>query len=179
MNSIKQEILKMAKHHRFPLGVRGTALLLYNRLCRAISSGNLMYLCLFLGCKIEDVHGFLEKTFSQYKDFNFEEIKKMEIEALEILDFELDFPQPYAQVVYIMNYKIQHNRHKNHIEHKEMMNAALANLDTLLCTNFDDKHLLELSMAACGVSELSGFSYDENVVEKYRQELTKQINNSV
>ena len=99
----KKRILRLAKELQLPLTVRSTSIFIYNALEAAkmpeIADVKECYeiLCVFLGCKLEDIHGHLCEIFES-QGIGLEKVLSLEIKAMELLDFNFYYDSPYLQL---------------------------------------------------------------------------------
>ncbi|KAI4292782.1 hypothetical protein PAPHI01_2056 [Pancytospora philotis] len=112
---VQEMILGAVAAYKLPFAVRSTALLLYHRLrayavpnsatdCKdssfAPARHQLGILCLFLACKFEDVHGYLDRLLMSlgYPEDGFKQLMDWEMRAFEILGFNFSYPNVYMKM---------------------------------------------------------------------------------
>jgi len=100
----KNLVLNKARRLKLPLRPISTALQLIDRLSPFFDkhpslqdsdafrkSDLISNICLFLGCKFEDVHGHLDKIISSIPNADLDKILPFEVEIYEFLNFDFSF----------------------------------------------------------------------------------------
>lgn len=109
----KNLILNWTYKIKLPLKVRSTAFQLYDRLNEYFKNMDFVQgfekscfkakVCIFLGCKFEDIHGHLDKIMEHTEnissDVHMPKILEIEDQIIEYLNFEFDFPNLYQSAL--------------------------------------------------------------------------------
>lgn len=94
-------LVALTKKFNLPLAVRCTSILLYNRIKNrlALSQQQFAHLSLFIGCKFEDVHAYLERLLvgAGCEKEGIEGLVEHEIAVFEHIGFDFSYPNLYVK----------------------------------------------------------------------------------
>lgn len=98
---VKNTLINLVRRLMLPPQVGCTAIFLSNVLKGrfTLTPRQLAHLCLFLGCKLEGIHGHLQKIMASIDGCSTALLVENEVAALEALGFDLDFPDVYAKAL--------------------------------------------------------------------------------
>lgn len=143
--NIPEELIVQTKKLKLPLGVRSASILLYSKIKDKLNIDNqtMLYLCLFLGCKFEDIHGNLEKIMKYSGCFELNGIIELEMKVFEIIDFNFDFPNIYFKA-FGMRSIIESSGEVEVIDWERISK----NLDRLLCLDISKYNINDIAYAS-------------------------------
>lgn len=109
-NDTQRMLLLLVNKLALPVSVGSTSIILFSiiRGKFPLSNRDLAHLCIFLGCKFNDIHGHLDRIMAQAfeisqemdsstNDNQLEDIVSYEIQVLEFLDFNFELPNIYLK----------------------------------------------------------------------------------
>lgn len=116
-------IIAKTKHLNLPLKVTSTAFQLNLKLKNYFENKSnclkmnlfeqfdlFSNICIFLGCKFEEIHGYLDKIIEKIPNSNLNQILELEIEILEYLDFEFVFTNIFNKA---LGFKFIYEKYEN------------------------------------------------------------------
>lgn len=178
----KNLILNWTARMGFPLKVTSTALQLNSILSNYFNSNDFVnslatfdkscfkaQLSIFLACKFEDIHGFLDRIMNNIEDFSkrkyLSKIVELEVEIFEFLDFNFDFVNLYQSALAI-KLLIESKTPEKSVQWE----YVLLNLNKVLCVADLTSNLMEIVLASFDLEIISDLqlNFDKNLVNEYK-----------
>ncbi|KAL6122398.1 hypothetical protein NUSPORA_00582 [Nucleospora cyclopteri] len=120
-----------------PLKVKSASIQLYDKIKNktTLDIHNLIYMCIFIAAKAEDIQERMLDKFSSFygKNLNKQKIIEEEVQIMEIIDFDFVFPNVYSALLGVLMDLIYNDNNK----------ADLLNEYDKYCYDLDKVMLLE------------------------------------
>ncbi|KAM0680395.1 hypothetical protein GINT2_001454 [Glugoides intestinalis] len=177
-------IFNWTSRMNFPLKVKSTALQLNTKLQSYFKTNSKMkeldhfsakcfksQACIFLACKIEDIHGYLDKIMQRIEEFSqkrfLDYIVEIEPDLIEFLQFDFDFVNLYQSALTV-KFLAEAKKPENRIQ----WGNTVTNLNKALCGVDLNGNLIEVVLSAFEPNNITdlGLVFDKELVNKIRRE---------